>query len=306
MIAPVLHCVPPPMRTLLSIPALLLGLALLVPTVHAQADVHLGHSAADHVESGTFVVKAGPDGDLICEHANEAEVAALRSTPGAPPNFTVFSSTNTEQEISGMRILLRATDQLLEFPGALLAFRRAAARWERAISTPITTVIDVDFGPNRFNGGPFPPNVLASASTAARTFAGIGPDEIVDALLEQNGDDPQLAALYSAIPLPTPTTAGTSLQRAVVARPLAQAYGYLPAEADPDPVENPFGEFPTIGFNAAFSWDVNPDDGVNPGQFDFEAVAVHEMGHSLGFTSIIGNGGPPNNFFNVLDLFRVR
>src|SRR6056297_3473104 len=289
MIAPVLHCVPPPMRTLLSIPALLLGLALLVPTVHAQADVHLGHSAADHVESGTFVVKAGPDGDLICEHANEAEVAALRSTPGAPPNFTVFSSTNTEQEISGMRI-----------------FRRAAARWERAISTPITTVIDVDFGPNRFNGGPFPPNVLASASTAARTFAGIGPDEIVDVLLEQNGDDPQLAALYSAIPLPTPTTAGTSLQRAVVARPLAQAYGYLPAEADPDPVENPFGEFPTIGFNAAFSWDVNPDDGVNPGQFDFEAVAVHEMGHSLGFTSIIGNGGPPNNFFNVLDLFRVR
>jgi hypothetical protein len=306
MAAPIPLRTPPLMRTLLGIPALILGLALIVPTVHAQADAHRGHSAADHAESGTFVVKVGPNGDLVCEHARETEITALRSTPGAPLNFTVFSSTNVEQNITGMRILLRATDQLLEFPGALLAFRRAAARWERAISTPITVVIDVDFGPERFNSGPFPQNVLASATNGARTFTGVGPAEIVEALLEQNGEDPQLQALYEAIPIPTPSTAGSNLGRAVIARPLAQAYGYLPAESDPDPILNPFGEFATIGFNSAFQWDFNPADGVSSGQFDFEAVALHEMGHSLGFTSIIGNGGPPNNLFTILDFFRVR
>lgn len=306
MLELVLRRTPRLMRALLGIPALLLGLALLVPAVHAQADVHLDHSAADHAESGMFVLKAGPNGDLVCEHANETEVAALRRTTGAPLNFTVFSSTNDEQDITGMRILLRATDQLLEFPDALLAFRRAAARWERAFSTPITTVIDVDFGPERFNSGPFGPNVLASATNGGRTFSGVGPAEIVEALIEQNGDDPQLRALYEAIPIPTPSTSGSNLQNAVVARPLAQAYGYLPAEADPDPIRNPFGEFATIGFNSAFQWDFNPADGVPGGVFDFEAVAVHEMGHSLGFTSIIGSGGPPNNFFSILDFFRVR
>jgi hypothetical protein len=292
-------------RRLASVAAVLLGLATLHAPAFAQSASHNGHSAADHVE-GMFVLKAGPNGTLVCESATEAEVAALSRATAAPPNFTVFTSTNAERDITGMRILLRGTDQILEFPAALLAFRRAAARWERAISSPITTVIDVDFGPNRFNGGPFGPNVLASATNGGRSFTGIGPDQIVDALLAQNGDDPQLAALYNGIPLPTPTTAGSNLQRAVVARPLAQAFGYLPAEADPSPTVNPFGEFATIGFNAAFTWDFDPTDGVNAGQFDFEAVAVHEMGHSLGFTSIIGNGGPPNNFFAVLDLFRVR
>ena len=283
----------------------LLGLLALPVSALAQDALHDGHTAADHAEGTTFVLRAAPNGDLVCALATETEVEALNRSAAAP-NLTVFGSTNTEREITGMRILLRGTDQILEFPAALLAFRRAAARWERAIATPVTTVIDVDFGLERFNGGPFPDNVLASATTAERTFPGIGPDEIVAALLAQNGDDPQLEALYNGIPLPTPSTAGTNLQTAVVARPLAQAFGYLPAEADPNPSENPFGEFPTIGFNAAFQWDFDPTDGVTSGQFDFEAVAVHEMGHSLGFRSIIGNGGPPVNRFSVFDLFRVR
>lgn len=286
--------------------ALLVGLCSLTPTAAAQALTHDGHSEADHRLSDLFIVEVGPDGTPFCRHATAEETEVLRAAPGEPLNFTVFTSTNAERDITGLRILLRATEQILEFPDALLAFRRAAARWERSITSPVTTVIDVDFGPRRFNTGTFAPTTLASATSGRRAFPGVGPAEIVDAMKEQHVGDAQLQALYDGIPIPTPSTAGPDLDVAVVSRPLAQAFGYLPAEADPDPTENPFGEFPTIGFNSAFSWDTDPSDGVPSGVFDFEAVAVHEMGHSLGFTSIIGNGGPPDNQFTVFDLFRVR
>jgi hypothetical protein len=60
-------------------------------------------------------------------------------------NYTIVNSLNP-QGVRGLKILLRATDQLLENKEALLAFRRAAARWERYIRTEITVVIDVDYG----------------------------------------------------------------------------------------------------------------------------------------------------------------
>lgn len=76
------------------------------------------------------------------------------------------------------------------------------------------------------------------------------------------------------------------------------------------------GRDATITFSSNFSFDFNPNDGINFNQFDFVGVATHEIGHALGFTSGVDTldfnsppvGGPfPDNaftFVNSLDLFR--
>ncbi len=65
----------------------------------------------------------------------------------------------------------------------------------------------------------------------------------------------------------------------------------------------------TIEFNSGFSFDYDNRDGVVG--MDFESVAMHELGHALGFMSVVDqidsmkkNGQTGNVAVNPLDLFR--
>ncbi|MEO0741232.1 MAG: NF038122 family metalloprotease [Bacteroidota bacterium] len=293
----------------------LLGAALVSVPALAQPAVFQTYQAAaaaahphDH-SHGTYEVVGMPDGTVMCRPAADASLEQLQRTAASDLNLTLVSSTNNPATIDGMRIFLRATDQLIARPVALLAFRRAAALWERRITNPITVIIDVDFGPERFGSGTFPPGVIASATSALGTATiggqAVGPNELRDALLAANGDA-QLQQLYNTIAEPVSATTGSPLGSALMALPNRQALGFAPATLDPNPSVNPFGSVANIGFNSAFSYDFDPANGISSGFTDFEAIVAHEMGHSLGFNSAIGFGGPPNNFFTTWDLFRVR
>lgn len=64
----------------------------------------------------------------------------------------------------------------------------------------------------------------------------------------------------------------------------------------------------SITFSSAFSFDFDPTDGIGVGQQDFISVAIHEMGHALGFVSgadtydFFGNpNGPGKAFGNTFN-----
>ena len=68
----------------------------------------------------------------------------------------------------------------------------------------------------------------------------------------------------------------------------------------------------TIRFSSTFAFDFDRTDGINPAQMDFIGVSIHEIGHSLGFTSGVdildlnGSGffDDQFDFVTPLDLFR--
>ncbi len=75
----------------------------------------------------------------------------------------------------------------------------------------------------------------------------------------------------------------------------------------------------TITFSNSFAFDFNPTDGIDSNAFDFIGVAIHEIGHALGFVSGVdsydaftspngpnANAGLLENFvvMSQLDLFR--
>jgi len=85
-------------------------------------------------------------------------------------------------------------------------------------------------------------------------------------------------------------------------------------------VSNPTGLDGSVQFSSDFSFDFDPTNGITAGEMDFLGVAIHEIGHALGFTSGVdyfdyfgGPNGPgyslgydlnDTSIFTALDMFR--
>ena len=272
-----------------------------LPTAEAQNYLHF-----TPLEGGSLLEFR--DGQVSCRAATEAEAQAMQRNPDQELSLIAdetFSASSTEQVQKGLKIMLRGTPQLEEFPQAKEAFLRAARIWESVIQNRITVVIDVDFGPTAF-GKPFKENQYG-LTRFQWNFHETGYPIIRSALIGSAGS-PQEAALYNSLPparLPTDLGAATGMIYHVTAM---RALGLFPPVADPV-AEQSLGLPPGIAFNSVAGFDFDPSDGIEPNQVDFTAGAMHEIGHALGFFSGVGNKEAfPDVPLTpeIVDLFRFR
>lgn len=294
------------------------ALAALLPllaSAQAKIDTHAAHDTLH----GAFVV-AEVSGAASCREATPEEARILNQVPQV--RTTVFGENrsriraNDAGEAHGLNIILRGTEQLDAQPEAKAAFERAAAILESRIANPITVYVDVDYGTKRFGVEYSSANIIGSTSSSSWLF---DPGDYKDLkpLMVERADNPVEAELYSKLPsvnVPTDIVAnGGLIDRFAAVSMLLRAFAVFPPNAnddptDPDPAKNIAKQrSPNIGFNSGFSFDFNPDDGITGGRTDFIAVAVHEMGHMLGFVSRVGAGELQSTEAPaILDLFRFR
>lgn len=198
---------------------------------------------------------------------------------------------------------------------ALSGFQAAANYWQSKLSDNVTVNIDVGFSA-------LGPGILGSAGSSAQAFSVANvrnalindASTAVDALATGN-----LPALSGAGGMGFFTQVNSELGSTVVSfdnddsnnnrflavnTANAKALGLLGVTASPDA---------EITFSSSFSWDFDQSDGVGAGLQDFVGVAIHEIGHALGFVSGVDDvdyfiGNPINldsyAVFSTLDMFR--
>ena len=274
--------------------ALLSGVTVGVTPGSSAAGLTYGTLVDD--EGGTVIVRDYGTALTIGRPAGAAATTAAAAAPAATGPFD---------------LVLHYGPGLRDHPAAAAAFEQAAAFFESIFHDPVTVVIDVDVAP-------LGTNQLAQASSVVfgDTF-----DTVRDALAaDADADDeafvsqlPGESGFFGTLPDSTYTVSGMMATRANLL-----AMGVEPAML-PGPVSeyagtpDPVYRDAKITFSSDYPFDYDRSDGIADGLSDFVGVAIHEIGHSLGFVSAvdrvdgwIGTAGDHAVAPMPLDLFRFR
>jgi hypothetical protein len=193
-------------------------------------------------------------------------------------------------------------------------FIAAADIWRSYFADPITVSIDIDFGPigNGVLGGNASNYVVPSYSLVRNALtldAQSADDAIAVASLQPGGsldfitnDTAANISPLTSLRIRDNQASGTNANNNSflgISRANAKALGFALAVGQDSSIAftdftdfaSPFPTLPSI------DWDFDPSDGIAPNRIDFVGVAMHEIGHAMGFESGVDNVdyfGSPN------------
>lgn len=195
-------------------------------------------------------------------------------------------------------ILVDTTNSFSTSPNgaeALLAFQKAANYWNKTLTNNVTVRIEIGFDA-------LAPGVLGSTGSNSRTvavsdvYAGLAAtgSTALDAIAVANlsklnagggltirtNNYLDVANKYGIQDATTTRTGNQVINNYLdVNQSVIKALGLTSKVA-------PLAQYDaSIHFSNQFAFDFNPTNGIDAGKYDFTAVAVHELGHALGFVS---------------------
>jgi len=252
--------------------------------------------------------------DVYALYESESGIGARRATRDEAFSVVERDPYAELKEISpvrpfrtgGLKFTLRGTDQLESFPQAKEVFLRAAAAWEALIQSPITVIVDVDFGPLCFGEevsadirGMTNPQLLVGNPIYPKVFT----------RLVENATTQEEVDLYFALPRNIlPTTEGETV--AVIApSPIFRVLRLIATEAGTVHEPPNFGPPPAIWINSNLNFDLDPTDGVDQDKTDLEGLVTRELGRILGFysaTGLLEVDSSKDVAASMWDLYRLR
>lgn len=191
-------------------------------------------------------------------------------------------STAVSTNADALTINLVNTGGVEEGTAAYIGFRAAADYWESVLTDNVTLNFRVGF-----TSVGFAPTTLGQASSSSGTKS-------TSSWKTALTNDATTALDASVVAnLPNVTTANVRLNTS-----LQKALGLYTGSATANDA--------TITFNSARAFDFDTRDGFQTASSDFISVAVHEMGHALGFTSAVGQNTTNNSTPSNTDMFRYK
>jgi hypothetical protein len=207
---------------------------------------------------------------------------------GAGTSGTVTGNT----VVSPFVINVTYDSSVASAPAAFKTAIDAAVQYlESQFTDPVTINITIGYG--SVNGTPLGANALGQSLFGLNQYS----YSQVKAALVADGKTGDDSTALASLPLNDPAPNGGNYW---VSTAEAKALGLIANNASTDGY---------VGFSSTAPFDYNNSDGVTAGQYDFFAVALHEITEIMGRELLVGGsvtlngGGTVTNSFTPLDLF---